>query len=671
MFDKDQLSVRMACRDMRDAYDQSVSSISVTPFRIAFACMTGELGEVELPSPDVVTRAVEGMRARGLRPSTISFHMPWTEDAALHEQRVLALLRALAGTDAVTDVGFNCHTPITTAVARAVATFIPKLESLFLTHGPEPYELGPHKPPPHRAIPPPPQPAEVESAAASVVELLRLTGPSLKTLFLCADAGGRHVPAQALRSVSFCSSLRSLQLALPPWPESVDSMAQVLADEDLLLQDISVISTLRSLELTGGGCWVPPAHMRLTLADALGSALSRLTGLTCLKIRVRRLTHYWSGMSGFDPMYDASDLNGQVHELLDGDQVERAQVLLAAAAAEWRVVAAAVRRMPGLAELRVPMRANLADLTALTALTCLRVGQLVSPEAFDAMANTAAIGGTLATHSLPPSLRRLETHIPLSVRVLASLQPAALLPGAPPCSLLACGRLRGRPNQAWCLDFERMDVAAGRLTPEAVATFRRAVFVLGHFDVRDPDWNSRGVCVCAGREVARPPLPPVDVDNVRMVTHFSSWMGELVALRLEWLALSNMWLTPQDLRGMAHLMGGLKGLELRGSRYAPAGLLQLAGMQELKALRLGSDSWREIFEDDEFLYDSLDGVFLALTAAPAGKDASWPVPLPKLQWVQIFVADDEVEDMEAALASAKANLESRGSGARLYVSVAS
>ncbi|KXZ55110.1 hypothetical protein GPECTOR_3g263 [Gonium pectorale] len=611
------------------------------------------------------------MRARGLRPSKISFHLPWTADAQLHEERVLALLRALAGADTVTAVGFNCHTPITTAVARAVATCIPKLESLVIMHGPEPYNLDPDKPAQPGATPPPPQPAEVGSAEEGVAELLRLTGPSLKTLFLCADAGGRHVPPEALGWVSCCSSLRSLRLALPPWPLTMAGTARALTDEDLLLQEVSTISTLRSLELMGGGCWVPSAPARLITAGALSSALSCLTGLTCLKIRIRRLTHYWSSMSGFDPMYDADDLDDQVRDLLYGGQQERAQMLREAAAAEWRAVAAAIRCMPSLAELCVPMRANLADLTALTALTCLRVGQLVSPEAFNVMADTAATGGALATHPLPPSLRRLETHVPLSVHVLASLQPAPPPPGTPPCALVACARPRWWPSTVLCLEFERMDLepAAGHLTAEAVATFRRAVRVLGQLGAHDPERNRRCVRVGGGDVLIEPPLPPGEADNIISgVSHVSSWLGELATLRLEWLHLANLRLTPQDLRGVAQLFGSLKGLDLTGSRYAPACLLQLAAMQELKVLRLSFESWREMYEDARILYDSLNGVFLALTAAPEGAGASWSAPLPQLSLLEILVEGDEVGDIEAALAPAQANLEGRGNGAQLCVS---
>ena len=95
------------------------------------------------------------------------------------------------------------HTPLTCDVATAISNMSPKLKCLWVTYGVDiPKENDPR--------PPSPTPGDVDHATASARLLLQLVGPRLTDLHLMPD--GRHWPARALDSLSYCTALTKLKL---------------------------------------------------------------------------------------------------------------------------------------------------------------------------------------------------------------------------------------------------------------------------------------------------------------------------------------------------------------------------------------------------------------------------------------------------------------------------
>ncbi|KXZ53433.1 hypothetical protein GPECTOR_7g1331 [Gonium pectorale] len=440
------------------------------------------------------------------------------------------------------------------------------------------------------------------------------------------------------------------------------------------------LTNLRALELKGGASCLPPMSLRSTLAASLEARLSRLTALETLRLDLYRLRHF--------PNYcecqtSPPSLTKQLNSLRITDPGAMGQ-LRAVAEAEWAAVAAAARRMPNLSELRVPVEANAGDLAALTSLTCLRVGALALPR-----------GGHSArapTCALPPSLRRLETHTPMPVHVVAALQPAA--PGERPCSLMAGGRLWDLEDSPWCLEFQAGDVdEQSRLTALAAANMKLAAGVLWRLGFRhEPLWRGDdfpGLHVKVsnpGGLTVLPPAPGDAADPRHSGSHVESWLGSLAPLRLEGLVLAGWTLPARDLLGLARCMRTLTRLDLRGTSYTVGSLQHLATLPELSRLYVSNQDWEwpgQMHEGEAYGEEVVESAFLALTASvptasgPAGaeggeapaeaaaQNGGW-VPLPKLQLLEVEYPDGVfVESLERALAPARQELAARGTGADL------
>ncbi|GFR51487.1 hypothetical protein Agub_g13899, partial [Astrephomene gubernaculifera] len=648
LYVKDRLAFRKVSKAARDLHDQLASDVSFNTNRYL-------RGSSDIPSVSTseIVAAVRGFLSRGCRPTHLSIEMPEEQDTALHDGKLLALLFMWREAASVTDLRLETGYPLTPAVVSAIAGLSPKLNSIVLLCG--------------RSSPDgtnqPAEPVDLDGAAAAAEELLRQLGPRLRRLEFRMLDGCRYVwPTRAFRGLSHCTALRELELAC-----FEDLLPHDGVPADLLvLRSIASLSGLKSLQLADTTMrFDPPVPLptpieRLASTPSLESCLSGLTALTCLKLHLGRLHHYANKEDYEYASYvaDTRGLDERLEELRQLGRHAEAATLQAAAAAESHAVAAAIRCMPHLKELRTPAMLHAADLPALTTLTCLRMGSIAVPTELPAAASDFKL-------VLPSQLQRFELHAPLPVRVAAALQAPPREPGDVPCSLMAGGRLWDFEANHWCLDFRSGDLDdEGRLTAGAVDAMRRAVTAIRGFGFRKlkgfcrDDARERGVRV-RGLGVT-PALPPAVADGGEG-SHCAAWLGELTSLRLEALALQGLVVSPRDMLGLARCMAGITELDLSGCSYAVSSLPLLAGLQQLRQLGMHCGDW--LCDDmwSEHHQQAIMAACLSITApVSAGSGSAGEAGelgarglLPQLKLLQIGCYEDAMDWIEAAVAPAR------------------
>ncbi|GFR49552.1 hypothetical protein Agub_g11598, partial [Astrephomene gubernaculifera] len=539
----DWLAFRRVSKAARDLHDQLARNVG-------FSTNDYLRGPFDLQSVSAndIAVAVRGILSRGCRPTRLHLDMPKAQDKLQHEEKLLILLSSWGEAASVTHLSLSTGWPLTSAVVSAVAGLSPNLRSIRLLCGCSTSD-GTYQPA---------QPVDLDAAAAAAEELLRLLGPRLTKLEFRMLDGCRYVwPTRAFRGLSHCTALRELALACF---EDLLPFDGIPADL-LLLRSIASLSGLQSLELADTTLPLEPAVPsptpveRLVSAPSLESYLSGLTALTCLKLHLGRLHHY-PNKEEYDYVMDDADtrsLDERLEELQQLGMHAEAAALQVAAEAESRAVAAAVRCMPNLKELRTPAMLHAADLPTLTTPTCLRFGSIAAPSPLPAADDFRIV--------LPSQLQRFETHAPLPVRVAAALQAPPRDPGEEPCFLMAGGRLWEFEATSWGLDFQQGDVNdQGRLTAEAAAAMRRAIAAMRAFRFRKLKRHcssgavERGVLVRGLSGVfVEPPVPADGGEG----SHCAAWLGELAPLRLEGLALNALALAPRDMLGLARCMAEL------------------------------------------------------------------------------------------------------------------
>ncbi|GLC42196.1 hypothetical protein PLESTB_000641200 [Pleodorina starrii] len=622
------LSLRQACRAFRDIHDHAASSICLGRSR-------AQLQPSEFPSAEEVSKMVRGALARGCRPTKVAI-----VEAAKSEDVTLAFLQSLSCADTIERIRICTDSQFTSSVAREVARGLPKLSDVSLS-----------------------VPASSGTAAAAQV-LLQLVGPKLKGLRISVHSVG-HWPADALEPLLHCTALTQLTVC-NYWRTATPESA--LAAETSLLRTLSSMTSLRALTLTGGAQPAASSEERRARAASLESCLSALTALTSLEVGLHCLNHVPHPNMDFRDPEDDSDVAEVAEELRAGGRAEEAARLLAAVDAESRALAAAVRCMPQLRELRTRARIFAADLAPLTALTYLRVGAIVLPPPLPQQAHDNQQQRT-PVYDLPPLLEQLKVYAPLSMRVAASLRrsPAAAAAGAPLISWEAPGLVSRGDQPCWSLEFSLSDLDdERRLTAEGIARVHPAVTNLtSSFKLMTPGSDSCDLClrVFGSQEPrARPPDPAAAAAAGAAApgdgTHCGSWLGAMMSeLRPSELELWGFALSPRDMLGMTRCMAGLKDLDLRGCRYSPTSLPLLGGLASVELLTIATDDWE--WNPDQ---DTIEAAFLGLSA-PAPRTAGWleggygadgcvealydsqaaALPLPRLEELVVF-CDDGIEE---------------------------
>ncbi|GLC42195.1 hypothetical protein PLESTB_000641100 [Pleodorina starrii] len=624
------LSLRQACRAFRDIHDHAASSICLGRTR-------DQLQPSEFPSAEEVSKMVRGALARGCRPTEVAL-----QEAANSEDVMLAFLQSFSCADTVERIFIGTNSQFTSSVAREVTRGLPKLSDVSLH-----------------------LPASSGTAAAAQV-LLQLLGPKLKGLRILVPSVG-HWPADALEPLLHCTALTQLTLG-NDWRTAEPEYG--LTAETSLLRTLSSMTGLRALTLTGGAQPAASSEERRARAASLESCLSALTALTSLEVGLHCLNHALHPDLELRDPNDDSDVAEVAEELRAGGRAEEAARLMAAVDSESRALAAAVRCMPQLRELRTRARIFAADLAPLTALTYLRVGAIVLPPPLPQQAHDNQLQRT-PVYDLPPLLERLKVYAPLSMRVAASLRrsPAAAAAGAPLISWRAPGLMFRDGQPFWSLEFSLSDLDdERRLTAEGIARVHPAVTNLASsFKLTTPGSDSHDLClrVYGFQEPrARPPDPTAAAAAGAAApgdgTHCGSWLGAMMSeLRPSELELWGFALSPRDMLGMTRCMAGLKDLDLRGCRYSPTSLPLLGGLASVKWLTIATDDWE--WGSDQEAQNTIEAAFLGLSA-PAPRAAGWleggygadgcvealydsqaaALPLPKLAELVVFC--DEIID---------------------------
>ncbi|GLC42224.1 hypothetical protein PLESTB_000644500 [Pleodorina starrii] len=713
---KDFKVLRRACRELRDLHDTAaVREILLGSANRPFGWQP--------PSPEEVEAATHGVLTRGGKPTSVSLELGSRSTVtATWEQSVLALLGALADGEApITRVKLGAHTPITEAVARAVARFSPSLTHLEYWYCPDPTPVdGAGDGDEDAAV----HSSSKERLVAALQLLLQLTGPGLKDLVLCAN--DLNWPSHVANPLPYCTALTRLHLQFNMASAGYEDGG--LAAESAVLAALPSLANLRDLRLENGA--EPPADpaVRQARAVALGSCLSPLTALTRLHISLCSLQHALE--------YDIEGGNGhtvfaQIAQLQSEGRAEEADQLESAVAAEWRAVAMAARCMPSLVELHTPAVANVADLGSLTALTSLTAGALELPKQLHADDNTTTpplLGSQqrekAPVYELPPLLERLKVNAPLPLDVAAALRrSSSAATAAPGSSDAAAATSTAAPaavflrasHTSWCmgnypcwgLEFRArgrnyLD-AEGRLTAQAITDIRSALANLKDTFGRllPPPAEGGGsvhLVISAGGSRVLPPSEE-SYDGAGDGTHWGSWLGPVVEdlPPLQGLKLSGFALSPRDMLSLGRSLQGVKILNLRGCSYPLPAIPLLARLNLLEELCLRADDWvaapaagGDDDDDGGALQQQLkpsdvESVFLCLVAplsssgAGGGNDgeasrqqsaeggSSSPVtavaataalPLPNLRMLNIDCArEDDVDWLEEALASVRVELE--------------
>ncbi|KAG2484280.1 hypothetical protein HYH03_016924 [Edaphochlamys debaryana] len=470
-------AVRAVSREGRVLYDRLWTRVRVT------LTAAGEEGEpVGNLAPAALSASLTGAVARGCKPQEVVLSQYNDEDDfAVREQQALAVLTTLAG-PSLTALSLHGYIALTPGIAAALsAAAAPALSRLTLEF-PEPYEPEAHG-------------RGHDAHAFAAVNLLMAAGPRLRSLELVRVD---HWPTLVLQALAVCSSLEALSLDMG-FPEDDPS---AMADEAAMLRAVAAVTGLRSLTLRGG--------LSLTADDLQRHSsslrcLSALTGLTSLSLQIAEC-HHREDSHSFEPSPQGRQRWG------------------AAFASQRSALAAALRCMTGLRGLDCGgMQLRQKDLTALTALTCLKLGGVVLPDppsrpdlaaaggggggaaagggpqvggaAGAAAAAAAAVGGGGGPHggaplphplvgsfALPPQLRELHFGRPPSPRQLAALHPP------PSLTRIVTTRLAWEAPRA-ALNFNVRDVAhaaadgaaggsGNRLLPDTPAVMAAAMAVL-------------------------------------------------------------------------------------------------------------------------------------------------------------------------------------------------
>ncbi|GLC42225.1 hypothetical protein PLESTF_001136800 [Pleodorina starrii] len=601
---KDFKVLRRACRELRGLHDTAAVR------EILLGSASRPFGW-QPPSPAEVEAAARGMLARGCKPTSVSLELgSRSTRTPMWEQSVLALLGALADGEApITRVKLGSHTPITEAVARAVARFSPSLSHLVYWYctvpaTPADFDENVHG-------------SSRERLVAALQLLLQLTGPGLKDLVLCAN--NLNWPSHVANPLPYCTALTRLHLQFNMASAGYEDGG--LAAESAVLAALPSLANLRDLSLENGA--EPPADpaVRQARAVALGSCLSPLTALTRLHISLCSLQHALE--------YDIEGGNGhtvfaQIAQLQSEGRAEEADQLESAVAAEWRAVAMAARCMPSLVELHTPAVANVADLGSLTALTSLTVGALELPNRLHADDNTTTpplLGSQqrekAPVYELPPLLERLKVNAPLPLDVAAALRRSSAAAAAAGYSDAAAATATTAPadvflrasHTSWCMGNypcwglelrargrNYLD-AEGRLTGQAITDIRSALANLKDTFGRllPPPAGGRGsvhLVISAGGSRVLPPSEE-SYDGAGDGTHWGSWLGLVVEdlPPLQGLKLSGFALSPRDMLSLGRSLQGVKILNLRGCSYPLPAIPLLAGLRTLEELCLRADDW--------------------------------------------------------------------------------
>ncbi|GLC42239.1 hypothetical protein PLESTB_000646100 [Pleodorina starrii] len=658
-------SLRQTCRALREAHDQVLE-------RFDLGTCAFPPKPWRLPSVEEVQASIRAAVERGCRPSRVSLDVDRDlHDATASDEVMVAFLTSLASAGSVESVRIGLQTRLTEAVARAISCVSPKLSSLE-------FRWSSHR-------------REAAYVSAAVQLLLQLAGPKLRDVGL--HIFDYYLPVRALESLVYCTGLTQLQI-LNNWYDEEPEIG--LPAESSLLTTLATLTSLRDLSFAGGTRPPTDASARQARAAALESCLSPLTALTRLDIRLHCLQHArHQDLDNYESI-DIASVDEEVAQLQSEGRSADAAQLLAATAAEWSALAAAVRRMPNLKVLRTPARANAADLASLTALTYLRVGAIMLPGPEEPAAHRPWL-----VYDLPPLLKRLVVYTPLSVHVAAALRrapPSPLACAPPPFICWNAPRLMtGCVEDAhWSLRFQDCDVdAEGRLTGEALDGLRRAVAAVK--SAFAPKRTGR-------RKVA----PHVDVNGVGTVwvlppehapeleagagggggagTHCGSWLGALLAeLRPGSLKLWAFKLpSPRDMLGLARCGAGLRVLNIDNCSYHVSALPLLGGLESLEELTLFSETWEwQDAADTSYKISVVEAAFLALTApvaratdddggGMAGAESDGgaeeealygcraAMPLPWLQQLTVRFADDDTEEwLREGLAEATEELQRR------------
>ncbi|GLC52572.1 hypothetical protein PLESTB_000644600 [Pleodorina starrii] len=537
---KDFKVLRRACRELRGLHDTAAVR------EILLGSASRPFGW-QPPSPAEVEAAARGMLARGCKPTSVSLELgSRSTRTPMWEQSVLALLGALADGEApITRVKLGSHTPITEAVARAVARFSPSLSHLVYWYctvpaTPADFDENVHG-------------SSRERLVAALQLLLQLTGPGLKDLVLCAN--NLNWPSHVARAVALGSCLSPLT-ALTRLHISLCSLQHALEYDIEGGNGHTVFAQIAQLQSEG----------RAEEADQLESAVAaewRAVAMAarCMPSLVELHTPAVANVADLGSLTALTSLTVGALELpnrLHADDNTTTPPLLGSQQREK----APVYELPPLLE-RLKVNA---------------------PLPLDVAAALRRSSAAAAAAGYSDAAAATATTAPADVFLRASHTSWCM--GNYPCWGLEL-RARGRNY----LDAE------GRLTGQAITDIRSALANLKDTFGRllPPPAGGRGsvhLVISAGGSRVLPPSEE-SYDGAGDGTHWGSWLGLVVEdlPPLQGLKLSGFALSPRDMLSLGRSLQGVKILNLRGCSYPLPAIPLLAGLRTLEELCLRADDW--------------------------------------------------------------------------------